>query len=94
MHRRILCILVLFLPCISHRFYSAAMSVLVAGGVVEFARGYFAKAGEDMLFCGLALLKYLMKEQQVMERLCAPEIVDQLLTWIAQWLQKVGALVV
>jgi hypothetical protein len=84
-------ILFLVIPFIQCRSDSARrMAVLVAGGVVEVAVAHFRNAKGVTLLEGLELLRHLMTDHGVMERLCALRNVKQLVNWIAKHLQEVS----
>jgi hypothetical protein len=84
----ILFLVIPFIPCRSDS--ARRMAVLVAGGVVEIAVGHCRHAKGVVLLEGLELLKHLMTDQGVMERLCALRNVKQLVNWIAKHLQEVS----
>jgi hypothetical protein len=81
--------LISVMPCLSDQNLSAAMSVLVPGGFVELTMGHMAKAGPGEFLGGFTLFDYFTNDPGARERLCKPEMVDQLTPWVVKWLKEV-----
>jgi hypothetical protein len=77
------------IPQLSGHCLHAAMDTLVAGDVVEFTVGHIARAGPDMLGCGILLFRLFLTAPQGRERMCRPETVQLLMQWLVTWLQEV-----
>ncbi len=86
---RTLALLHTFFKGLSSKSQSSAMTVLVAGDVVELAMAHLADAGSDNIQCGVHMLEHFRADSRGRERLCAPRVVDQLMKWIAKWLAEV-----
>ncbi len=86
---KVLSMTALFLNYLSLHLRPAALAVLVAGDVLELTFQEMLEGGEAMHGIAVPLLTLFCTDLGPGERLCAPPLVDPLMSWIEEWLLKV-----
>ncbi len=90
---KVLRMLLVFIEHLSPDLRQAAVTILVAGGVVERAVRHLVEKGPATDGYLVELLCFLAEKPQAGERLSSKGVVDQLVHWIAKWLVKVRDMV-
>jgi hypothetical protein len=91
---RVLTMLYVFFETLCKDSHPAAMAVLVEGGAVELTVGHVAEAGLDIPRLGLEMFCLYVKDPAARDRMSAPQVVNQLIQWIAKWLPEVRTLTI
>jgi hypothetical protein len=78
-----------FFKCLPEDSHPAATAVLVVGGGVELTMGHMADAELDEVSTAVGLFIHFASDPLARERLCAGEVPDQILKWMAKVLPQV-----
>jgi hypothetical protein len=90
---KVLAMLFVFFECLSIQSRPAAMAMLVEAGAVEITVGHIIEAGLDIPRSGLEMCVSYMNNPGALDRMCAPGMVEQLMTWFATRLPVVRRLI-
>ncbi len=92
LHKNVWTMLPMFLDYLSKKSYNTALTILVAGNVMELALEHYIKGGVNSP--GAVMLRRFWAAAEGQKRMSAPGVMDQLIAWIAKGLQSVRNIVV
>ncbi len=87
--KKVLYTLPLYVDALSTDLGEGAMTLLVAGGIVELAVRHLVEAGSSEDGCLLGLMQHLTANPQGRDRLSSKGVGDQLMQWVAKRLVQV-----
>lgn len=87
--KRVFIMIFLLFQSLSYRSERAATKELVAGDIVKLSVRYMVEAGTDMHLSVVRMMLNFLGEPRGKEQASAPEVRDQLLKGLAEWLRQV-----